>query len=58
MVKDYYTVRDLADMWQLSERTVRALASSGQLKGKIVAKKYIFAKDQVTKFIEQGDEGV
>ena len=53
--KEYYTVKDIAEMWQLSERTIRELITGGKLKGKKIANKFIITAQAVKDCIEQGD---
>ena len=53
MDKEFYTVKDVAEMWGLAERTVRELVTGGKLKGRKIANKYLFTAKQLTDCIEQ-----
>ena len=52
MNKDFLTVKDVAELLQLSERTVRRLFNKDIIKSKKVAGKYITTSDLLKKYIE------
>jgi len=53
MAKNFYTVKDLAEQWQVEEKSVRRLANKGKLKGKKICNKWIFTSDQVKELFEE-----
>lgn len=51
MIKDVYTVKDVAEQLQVTEKTVRELISSGRLKAVKVCKKWIISAQNLKAFI-------
>lgn len=58
MGKDFLTVKDVAEVLQLSERTVRDLFKKKEIPGKKVAGKYITTKKLLSEYIEGEQEDV
>jgi excisionase family DNA binding protein len=56
MDKEFLTVKDVAAMLSLTERTVRELFKSGEIKARKVAGKYVTTKDLLKAYIEH-EEG-
>jgi excisionase family DNA binding protein len=51
-MKDFLTVKDVAEELQISERKVRELFNQNIIQGKKVAGKYITTRDLLKKYIE------
>ncbi len=56
MDKEFLTVKDVAELLEITERTVRALCKQGKIKARKVAGKYITTKDLLKAYIEQKQE--
>jgi excisionase family DNA binding protein len=52
MIKDYYTVKDIADQLQLKEKTVRRLLATGKLKASKVCGKWVVSAENLKAFID------
>lgn len=52
MIKDFYTVRDIAGQLQVQEKAVRKLISSGKLKASKVLNKWIVTAENLKAFID------
>jgi excisionase family DNA binding protein len=53
MDKEWYTIEELAKMWELKVSTVRAYVRTGQLEAVRFGNTYRIHKDAVEKFIDQ-----
>ena len=51
MTKDFYTVRDIAEQFQVTEKAVRSLISSGHLKAMKKLNKWIISANNLKKFV-------
>lgn len=47
-----YDVRDLAELLQVHEKTVRKLLRTGDLKGKKLAKKWFVAENEIQTYFQ------
>ena len=56
MLKDVYTVRDIAEQLQVKESAVRNLITSGEIKAKKVLNKWIVTAENLKAFIEADPE--
>lgn len=50
--KDFLTVKDLSEILDITERTARDILSSGNIKGRLVAGKYITTREALKEYIE------
>jgi len=55
MLKDFYTVKDIAEQMQTTRNTVRRLIRSGVLPSKLVAQKYIVTAEALYEFMHNND---
>ncbi len=55
MQKDYYTVRDIAEILQVKEKSVRHLITTGQLKASKVCNKWIVTAENLKKLIDDNE---
>jgi Mn-dependent DtxR family transcriptional regulator len=55
MEKEFLTVKDVARILDITERTARELFSKGIIKGKKIANKHVTTKDLLKEYIEGGD---
>jgi excisionase family DNA binding protein len=55
-MKDFLSVKDVAEELQLSERVIRDMFKSGELPGRKIAGKYRTTRDLLKKYIEEGNE--
>lgn len=53
--KEFLDVKDIALILQISEKSVRVLLNSKELKGKKVGRKYIVHKEDLINFIREDD---
>jgi excisionase family DNA binding protein len=53
MDKEWYTVEELAAMWELKISTIRAYIRTGQLEAVKFGNTYRVHKDSIQKFIQQ-----
>jgi excisionase family DNA binding protein len=49
---DFITAQELAQRWQVSEKTIRDLVKRGEITATIIASRYRFAPEDVQKFEE------
>ncbi len=56
MDKEFLTVKDVAELLGITERTVRALFKQGKVKARKVAGKYITTRDLLKAYIEHGKD--
>lgn len=54
MDKEFLTVKDVAKLLDITERTVRALFKKGKIKARKIAGKYITTTDLLKAYIEEG----
>jgi hypothetical protein len=54
--KQYLNVSDVAERLMITEKAVRALFHSGELKGRKVARRWITTADLLKQYIEQGNQ--
>ena len=54
LIKDFYTVRDIAEQLQVKERAIRQLVSSGELKAHKICGKWIVTAENLKSFIDPG----
>lgn len=54
MVKeqDYYTLKQIAEMWGMNLQTIRIYVKNGELKASKVGKQYIVSKEHLKEFVE------
>lgn len=54
MVKeqDYYTLKQIAEMWEMNLQTIRIYVKNGELKASKVGKQYIVSKENLKEFVE------
>lgn len=52
MIKDFYTVRDIAADLQVTEKAVRYQIKQGRLEASKVLKKYVISAENYKKFID------
>lgn len=56
MLKEYYTVKDIAELLNVSEKTIRNILKQGKLKGKKVGVKWVTTKKMLDEYIEGKDK--
>lgn len=54
--KQYLNVSDVAERLMITEKAVRALFHSGELKGRKVARRWITTNDLLKQYVEQGNQ--
>lgn len=52
MNKDYYTVKEAADMLDITEQTMRNYLSSGRLKSEKIYNSTVISKEEVERYID------
>lgn len=52
MIKDFYTVRDIAEQLQVKEKAVRFQIKQGKLEASKVMSKYVISAENYKKYIE------
>lgn len=52
MIKDFYTVKDIAEQLQVKEKAVRFQIKQGKLEASKVMNKYVISAENYKKFIE------
>ena len=52
MIKDFYTLRDIAEQMQIKERTVGRFVSCGELKASKVGGKWIVSAEKLKDFVD------
>ena len=52
MIKDFYTVRDIAEQLDVTEKSVRRLISSGELPASKVIGKWVVSAENLKNFID------
>jgi len=52
LIKDFYTLRDIAEQMQIKERTVRQFVSCGELKARKVGGKWIVTAEKLKDFVD------
>lgn len=52
MQKDFYTVKDIADIIQIKEKSVRNLITSGQLKASKICNKWVITAENLKKLVD------
>ena len=52
MIKDFYTVRDIAEQLQVQEKAVRRLITTGELKASKVLNKWVVTAENLKSFID------
>lgn len=57
MIKDFYTVRDIAEQLQVQEKAVRRLITGGGLKASKVLGKWVVTAENLKAFIDANTSG-
>lgn len=57
MIKDFYTVRDIAEQLQVKEKSVRRLLSSGVLKARKLCGKWVVTADTLKAYVNSQESG-
>ena len=52
MIKDFYTVKDIAEQLQVKEKAVRFQIKQGKLEASKVMSKYVISAENYKKYIE------
>jgi hypothetical protein len=50
--KDFYTVKDIADIIQIKEKSVRNLITSGQLQASKICNKWVITAENLKKLVD------
>lgn len=53
MKKDFYTVKDISEQLRITEKTVRRLITSGNIKAKKVCRKWIVSARHLSEFLAE-----
>ena len=56
MSKDFLTVDDISNEFNLSKRKIRELFRNGKIKGRKIGNKYITTKKFLSEYIEASDD--